>query len=136
MVTPEIIKKYKSKKLGWLLAETQKRVNKYIRLRDSENGYFKCISCGRVLPNSSMNAGHYFPVGHFGIIRFNLDNIHSQCEQCNCFKDGNLAPYTFNLRRKIGDERFQDLEKLSQIQNFKWDRIVVIHILEKFKDFK
>lgn len=134
-LTTEIIDKYRSKKLSELLEIAQKRVNKYVRLRDSEDGYFKCVSCDRVLPVSSMNAGHYFPVGHFQSVRYNLDNIHGQCEQCNCYKSGNLAPYTFNLKRKIGGQRFEELEK-ARMQGFKWDRLLVILIIEKFKDFK
>lgn len=136
MVSDEIVKKYRDRKLGWLLAAAQKRVNKYVRLRDSEGGFFKCISCDKVLPISSLNAGHFYPVGHYQSVRFNLDNVWSQCEQCNLYKSGNLAPYGFNLRRKIGEQRFADLEKAANMQNFKWDRLLVIHILEKFKDFK
>ena len=136
MVSDEIIKKYSSKKLGWLLAETQKRVNKYIRIRDIEDGYFKCISCDKTFPAHIANASHFYPVGHYPSVRFNLDNIFVSCQRCNLYLYGNLAPYSINLMAKIGKKRFDELSATAKMKNFKWDRIIVIHILEKFKDFK
>lgn len=136
MVSDEIVKKYKAKKLGWLLAETQKRVNKFVRIRDIEDGYFKCISCDETFPAHIANASHFYPVGHYASVRFNLDNIFVSCQRCNLYLYGNLAPYAFNLRRKIGEKRFNDLEKAANNKYFKWDRILVIYLLEKFKEYK
>ena len=137
VLTPETIKKYEGKKLPELIEIAQKRVNKYVRLRDvGYNGeYFKCISCQKTKHVSQMNAGHFFAVGGFSSVRFNLDNIHGQCVYCNLHLNGNGAQYSYNLRRKIGNERFETLEKQAMI-SFKWDRLILIMIIEQFKDYK
>lgn len=134
-LTPEILKKYHDKKLSWLLKTLEKRVNKSVRIRDSEGEHFKCISCPKTLHISQMNAGHFFSVGDFSAVRFNLDNIHGQCIQCNLHKHGNGAKYSYNLKRKIGLKRFEDLEKAALIP-FKWDRLVLISLIELFKEYK
>lgn len=136
VLTPEIIQKYNGKKLGWLIEEAQKRVNKYVRLRDADGDFFKCISCEQTKHISQMNAGHFLAVGGFSSVRFNLDNIHGQCVYCNLHLNGNGAKYSYNLRRKIGEERFKALETAANMKGFKWDRLIVIMIIEKFKDYR
>lgn len=82
----------------------QKVVNTYIRLRDHGNG---CISCDKPL-NSKYDAGHYYPTT-YQYLRFNEDNIHAQCVQCNRDKHGNTHEYTIRLEKKIGFDRLQKL---------------------------
>jgi hypothetical protein len=48
-------------------------------------------------------------------LKFNLDNINGQCEQCNLFKEGNFENYTLKLPERIGKERFDNLVRLAQI---------------------
>ena len=135
MLDAKTIQKYKSWKLSKLLKEVERLVNAFVRKRDSlYNGqYFKCISCDNVKQMSQCNAGHYFSVGNYGAVRFNLDNIHAQCIHCNFRLHGNLIPYRENLIKKIGIERFEHLEMLAH-SNFKYDRLVLIDIIEKFKN--
>ncbi len=132
------IQKYKSKKLGKLIEEAQKLVNAYVRQRDAinEQGDFICISCGQLKPKNQCNAGHFFSRGNFGSVRFDLDNLHSQCIRCNMHLHGNLIAYRENLIKKIGVERFAQLEKLAYIRNFKHDRLMLIELIEKFKKLK
>ena len=42
-----------------LTAKAQQIFNRYIRTRDSQDGYFTCISCNQVKDYESMDAGHY-----------------------------------------------------------------------------
>lgn len=136
MLEANTIQKYKSKKLIWLIEKAQELVNAYIRKRDSINefGDFICISCGRLKPKNQANAGHFFARGNFGSVRFNLDNIHSQCIQCNLHLHGNLIPYQKNLIKKIGQARFDNLEMMAYAKGFKHDRFMLIDIIEKYKN--
>ncbi|MGP1500197.1 MAG: recombination protein NinG [Bergeyella cardium] len=138
MIEAKTIQKYKSKKLGKLIEEAQKLVNAYVRQRDAinEQGDFICISCGQLKPKNQCNAGHFFSRGNFGSVRFDLDNLHSQCIRCNMHLHGNLIAYRENLIKKIGVERFGQLEKLAYLRNFKHDRLMLIEIIEKFKRLK
>ncbi|MCT3674454.1 recombination protein NinG [Elizabethkingia anophelis] len=137
MIEAKTIQKYKNKKLGALIEKAQEVVNAYVRKRDQINdrGDFVCISCQMLKPKDQCNAGHYFSRGQYGSVRFDLDNINSQCIQCNLHLHGNLIPYRENLIKKIGQERFHQLEMMSKLKNFKHDRFVLIDIIERFKKY-
>lgn len=86
--------------------------NKFIRLRDKDNG---CISCDKKTGTFRLTAGHYFPAGSYKNIRFDEDNVHGQCWfDCNKSKSGNLAEYKIRLVQKIGIKRFEALEQRRQ----------------------
>ena len=122
------INKYKSRSVSWLIQTTHKYFNKYIRLRDSEDGRFTCISCQENKPTSQMNAGHFRSTGHFGCLRFTEDNCHGQCVKCNNFLGGNLYEYSKHLKEKIGADAFERLDSGCN-GRFKWDRIELIELL-------
>ena len=134
MIEVKTIQKYKSQKIGKLIEKAQNKINAYVRQRDAINefGDFVCISCQRIKPKAQCNAGHYYSRGNFGSVRFDLDNIHSQCVQCNLHLHGNLIPYRENLIKKIGIKRFNQLEFMANQKHFKHDRIMLIDILERF----
>lgn len=84
--------------------------NKYIRLRDANKG---CISCGKPL-TEKYDAGHCFPAGHYANLRFNEDNVHGQCVECNQHLHGNQAEYLLRLPDRIGEASY---ERLLQARN-------------------
>ena len=88
------------------LKMAQTVVNAYVRLRDINKG---CITCGTDLRGRKFDAGHFFSVGAYPNIRFNLDNIHGQCVPCNQHKHGNNAEYFIKLPKRIGLDRFNEL---------------------------
>lgn len=98
--------KEKLKTKGDWLKEAQAAFNKYIRLRDFLE---PCISCG--VMNAKWDAGHFFSVGGFLHLRFNEDNNHKQCFACNSPKSGNIHFYRPALKKKIGLDRYEALEK-------------------------
>lgn len=88
-----------------------KYFNEYIRLRDMGK---PCISCGRMLP---LQAGHYLPAGKYPTLRFNEDNVHGQCAECNIGKYGNIEHYRNSLIVRIGYDRVRMLEM--EAENYK-----------------
>lgn len=80
--------------------------NAFIRERDKGK---TCISCSIVL-TENYDAGHYYPVSTHGHLRFNEDNVHGQCKDCNQFKDGNTDAYFSGLVRRIGAAGVERLE--------------------------
>lgn len=101
--------KEKQKDRQYYLRTLQQWFNRFIRLRDAKE---PCISCGTT-KNVSWSAGHYFTVGSYPNLRFNEDNVHKQCWfYCNKNKSGNIAEYTPNLIKKIGIDRFTELNVL------------------------
>lgn len=85
--------------------------SEYIRKRDTRNGYFTCISCGRVMPAQQCDCGHYINRWHKSV-RWNEDNAHGECRHCNRFDENHLQSYRNNLVRKIGEDRVLLLESM------------------------
>lgn len=93
------------KPLSHWIAITQRAFNDYIRARDGN----VCISCGS--PTAvSYHAGHFRTTAAASQLRFNEDNVHSQCASCNTHHSGNIGPYRINLITKIGLQRVEALE--------------------------
>ena len=106
--------KLKLKSRSDWLKDTQVVFNKYIRLRDQDDG---CISCGSKSAYA-YHAGHYRSIGSAGHLRFNELNCHRQCSACNTHLSGNLIRYRHGLIRKIGIHAVETLE--SDNNTVKW----------------
>lgn len=93
-------------KSKWL-SELQAVFNQYVRLRDAADG---CISCSKLSGwHGKFDAGHYYSRGHSSSLRFNLWNVHKQCNPCNVHLSANIIEYTPRLIEKIGQSRFDYL---------------------------
>ena len=86
------------------IKEVQHACNAYIRARDRDQ---PCISCGKRL-EKGYHAGHFRPTTH-APTRFNEDNIHGQCIQCNLYLHGNTERYKESLVLRIGLDRVNKL---------------------------
>lgn len=95
------------------LREAQSAFNAWIRQRDQD---LPCISCGRY--GTKYDAGHYRSVGAAPQLRFNEDNVHKQCSQCNQHLSGNIVAYRQGLLQKIGPQRLDALE--ANHQSIRW----------------
>lgn len=102
--------------------------NEYIRYRDY---HLPCISCG--IRYGQMQAGHFFPVGNYPAVRFNEDNCHKQCAQCNNHKGGNLHEYRPALINKIGSEKFLDLENAARNSELKLQVFEIKDLISQYK---
>ena len=88
-------------------------VNRYIRKRDA---LLPCVSCNAQPGTYKLTAGHYYPAGSYKNLRFLEDNIHGQCWwNCNKNKHGNLIEYRKEIIRRIGEDRLEELDRLSRI---------------------
>jgi len=130
-MTANEIQKYKDRPIPWLIKLATKSFNEFIRKRDTQSGYFKCISCQSTKDTEQLNAGHYLSAGNHSALRFNERNVHGQCIKCNYHLHGNLVNYRSNLINKIGLDEIELLEM--QNGNFKWDRFSLIEIIYKYK---
>ena len=131
-ITAKQFNRYKGKTVASLIKIATRHFNKYIRLRDSKQGVFQCISCQKIKSMDKCHAGHYFNSTKSST-RFDPLNVHAQCSYCNTYQHGNLADYERNLRVKIGAGNFDLLQAKSR-QSKKWDRIELVAIIETYKD--
>ena len=118
------------KGLPALLVNVRTACHDFIKARDEGK---PCISCG-VPWSSDFQAGHYFKAELYSNLKFHEDNIHGQCQPCNLRKEGNLGPYSVNLPRRIGVDKFQKLNELAkQHEVKKWDREELNQIRKYYK---
>ena len=115
-----------------LTSKTQTIFNRYIRQRDSQNGYFTCISCGITKDTSQMDAGHYVPVKNSSALRFDEYNVNGECKSCNGFDQFHLIGYRRNLIDKIGERMVMHLEGQHRLLK-KWSRTELNEIIETYK---
>ena len=85
--------------------------SKYIRLRDSKDGYGNCYTCGKRKHWKEAHCGHWIPRNILAT-RFNEDNCRLQCIGCNLFANGKFIEFRINLVKEIGEERVKALEDL------------------------
>lgn len=79
-------------------------------IREIDAGH-NCISSGRPY-KSNDQAGHYYSVGAYPNLRFNLHNIYSQSVADNLYKSGNAIGFTQGLIKEFGDSWLQLVTKL------------------------
>lgn len=102
--------------------------NKFIRKRDEGK---PCISCGTL--SGKRDAGHFYSVGNYPSVRFDEDNVHSQCVHCNQFRGGNIHEYKRWLTLRIGQERIDALEKRAH-ESRKYSIPEIKEMIEKYKN--
>jgi hypothetical protein len=120
-----------------LKKEAQVAFNSYVRLRDKSA---PCISCGRPLAQAAIgggfDAGHYRSTGSADHLRFNEDNCHGQCKNCNRYGAGRAVDYRLGLIQRIGLERVEALESDNSVH--KWTaeslRAIKAEYLGKLKE--
>jgi hypothetical protein len=88
--------------------DLQQAFNAYIRERDKHR---PCISCDKSLVGK-YDAGHFYSVGSYPNLRFNEDNCHGQCVECNQHKHGNLIEYSLRLPERIGTIQYNHLHQI------------------------
>lgn len=102
--------------------------NAWVRERDKGR---PCITC-YVKYEGEYHAGHFFPVGLHPELRFNEDNCHLQCRNCNINLRGNFEDYCNRLHLRIGQERFDALKAARNIE-FK---LSIPEIKEKIAEYR
>lgn len=121
-------KKESLKTLQDYLKELQILVNTFVRLRDRNK---RCISCNKPL-KAKFDAGHFFSVGSYPSVRFDLTNIHGQCVHCNQFLHGNVHEYRKNITKRITEQELDELIlKCQSPANFM--KHEVIEMMEEIK---
>lgn len=95
----------------------QKAVNRYVLLRDYEQG---CISCEKSVywQGGAWHASHFKSRGASSGLRFHLWNIHKACDQCNYHKGGNIHDYEPRLVLKIGADKVEALKNFPRSREF------------------
>lgn len=107
-------------------------INKIIRTIDEGHN---CISSGRPY-KSNDQAGHYYSVGAYPSLRFNLHNIYSQSVADNLYKSGNPIGFTKGLIDVFGADWLKLVTKLPEVyREMKLDKEDLKEFIFKAKEF-
>lgn len=87
-----------------------------------DNGYARCVSCGKVQHYKEMDGGHFIPKGNSSYWALEIENVHPQCKPCNSrgMKYGTAAQqYTLWMEEYYGrdfvEQMFRDKRKIRKI---------------------
>lgn len=134
-------KEPKRKSLSSAIRKLDGVFSEYIRLRDSRPygyKYFKCISCGRVLPYEDADCGHFIGRTHMST-RFDEKNCSAECRHCNRFGSDHIIYYERNLVQRYGKEAVDMLIARGRASK-KWTAweldILTRHYKEEIKKMK
>jgi hypothetical protein len=125
----KVKEKVSKKSMKQLRAELRRITHKIVRLSSPT-----CYTCDKHIERwQEREAGHYFTQGAHGSVKFDWDNIRTQCNSCNQHKSGNLNEYAYRLRRELGNERFEALEERAH-QIIKFNREELQTLIEERKE--
>jgi len=90
----------------------------YIRLRDADKkGICTCITCKKKYHYTELDAGHFLSRRHFSV-RYDEQNVFSQCRYCNRYNAGQQFIYSIELEKKQKGLSKKLLKKSKQTQKF------------------
>ena len=96
-----------------LIARLDKVFSQWVRRKDADHrGYVECWTCGKVLPWSRVDAGHFQSRAKFST-RWDEMNVKPQCKGCNGFRSGEQFKFARKLDAVYGEGTAQELETLS-----------------------
>lgn len=106
------------KNVAQLKKKADQVFSKYIRYRDgkqvSGEWVTQCITCSVVKPVPQMQAGHFVSRA-CNLLRYDEENVNSQCVSCNMFKGGEQYQYAKNIDLKYGDGTAEKLHNQRHI---------------------
>lgn len=115
-----------------LKAKLDRVFSVYIRMRDAdENGYIRCISCGKAVHWKDADAGHYVNRRHMSL-RWDEKNVNAQCRSCNRFDEGNMLGYTEGLQRKYGSQVLNYF-KIKKHNIAKYPKVALEHLIKYYQ---
>jgi hypothetical protein len=125
-------KKQAMLRINDLIAICQRWCNLYIRLRDRDKGCFVChkpFPVGRI--GGDFDAGHVRSRGAAKHLRFNEDNIHGECKECNSPFGAKPHQIEAGAIERIGLDRYEALKNNNETH--KWTREELLEKIEYFK---
>lgn len=126
-------KKAKRKTIARLVDDAAILLQKIRRIESSdENGYCKCVTCGKVEHYKEMHGGHYIPRAKTATKLHEL-NIHPQCVSCNKYRaEEAKCWYATYMIETYGYEFVKWLQAESRKEK-KYTRPEIEEIISQFK---
>ena len=115
-LSPEIkFQKTTKNKSNTLVKKLDLVFSKYIRLRDTKDGYGRCISCNKIKTYANLDCGHFISRNKHAV-RWNEKNANVQCQQCNRFLSGKQFEHALAIDKKYGAGTAESLLNYSKLR--------------------
>ena len=96
-----------------LIQRLDKVFSQWVRRKDADHrGYVECWTCGKVLPWSRVDAGHFQSRAKFST-RWDEMNVKPQCKGCNGFRSGEQFKFARKLDAIYGAGTAEEIERIS-----------------------
>ncbi len=105
--------------------------SKFIRNRDTVDGWGYCISCNKPTLYEKGDCGHYIGRNHLGL-RWSENNCAFQCRICNRFEEGNKVGFKRGLIKKYCETTVNLLD-IRQKDNVKYSRFELQALIDHYK---
>lgn len=96
-----------------LRAKALKTLQKLSRISAADdNGYCKCVCCGKLEHYKNMDGGHFIPKGSSSRWALEESNVHVQCKKCNLYgmRHGSAeAQYTLFMIDWVGKDQVEHM---------------------------
>ena len=122
---------YKGKRTG-LKGKLDRLFSEYIRRRDADAGYCRCVTCGKVQHWKEMDAGHFVPRDRIAT-RWDERNVHAQCRECNRFRSGQQFGHGRAIDRMYGSGTADRLMALGSARGTKISAFQMEELIESVK---
>lgn len=125
--------KQENKSISYLLVNVRNICHQYIKERDRGK---ECIACG-VNWSNDFHSSHFYKAELYSSLKFDETNIHSGCQKCNLYLEGNEGGFRVGLIKRYSKGYLDLLDSkalLEKKQGFKWDRIKLEKIREYYKN--
>lgn len=120
------LKRRSSNDYSVLMKNAVETFNRWIRNRDAKRLNGICYTCR----NPGSEAGHFRHNNN--ATKFNEIFVNLQCTQCNRYQSGNLGIYAIRLIKEYGQEKVDELIKLSHT-TVRFNKTELRAIIEKYK---
>lgn len=122
----------KPKTIAKLVDDAAILLQKLVKLKAAdENGYCKCVTCGKVEHWKLMDGGHFIS-RRWTALKLMEENIQPQCKGCNGFLNGNMVAYTTYMIDTYGREFVDELQVLKH-ETKKHTRSEVLELIAELK---
>ena len=130
--TPKMTLKKKTKTIAGLVEDAATILQRIVRMKAAdENGYCKCVTCGKIGHWKEMDGGHYIS-RTYTQHKLLEENIHPQCKGCNRFGHKCHDDYSRYMRETYGTE-FVDWLSDTKRQTKKYYRSEIEDLIAELK---
>ena len=106
----------------------------HIKKTHSADGeWCNCFTCDKSIKIGTIDcqAGHFISRS-YSPVKYDENNVRPQCSTCNGYGNGKPIEFERRLKLEIGDDTVEMLKTMST-NKWKWDRFLLIDMIENYK---